>query len=148
MKMTISTRYLTQRIGAKVKAAALVIERDLPAEARSIASEVSDKWSNKVRASGRGGRWNAQMSRIETSFGTPKSGALFVRMGWLGSPPQAADGKTSWFVYQDRGYNAFGRGTHVPGIMAQMDARRDLTRRMNDLARDIVDEVENKWGGA
>lgn len=123
------------------------IERDIETEGRSIASEVSDRWSNKIRSSGRGGRWNAQMSRIETSFTKPKSGALFIRMGWLGSPPQAADGKTTWFVYQDSGYNAFGRGTHVPGIMAQMDARRELTRRMNELARDVVDEAERKIGG-
>jgi len=131
-----------------LRAAALVVERDLPREGKAIASEVADKWSNKIRSSGRGGRWNAQMSRIETAFTTPASGALFVRMGWLGSPPEAKDGKTTWFVYQDVGYNAFGRGTHVPGLMAQMDARRDLTRRFNDLARDIVDDVERTIGRA
>lgn len=142
-----STRFLTRNLTAKLREAAKAIERDLPREAKAITSEEADKWSNRIKASGRGGSWNAQMSRIETSFGTPKSGALFIRMGWLGSPPQAADGKTTWFVYQDTGYNAFGRGPQIPGIMAQMDARRNMTRRLNELARDIADEAERRIGG-
>lgn len=145
--MTASVRFMTKRFTSTLQDVARSIERDLEVEGRAITSDVADKWSNRIRASGRGGRWNAQMSRIETSFTKPKSGALFVRMGWLGSPPQAADGKTTWFVYQDRGYNAFNSGTFVPGIMAQMDARRDMTRRMNELARDIVDEAERRIGG-
>lgn len=147
MSQAWSTRFVAKRLTAQIREAAKVIERDLPREAKAIASEEADKWSNRIRASGRGGRWNAQMSRIETSFTNPASGALFIRMGWLGSPPEAADGKTTWFVYQDTGYNAFGRGTHVPGIMAQMDARRNMTRRMNELARDVAKSAEQKIGG-
>ena len=145
--MTASVRFVTKRFTSTLQDVARSIERDLESEGRQIASSVADKWSNKVRASGRGGRWNAQMSRIETSFTHPKSGALFVRMGWLGNPPMAEDGKTTWFVYWDTGFNMFGRGPVMPGIMAQMDARRELTRRFNDLARDIVDDAEKRLGG-
>lgn len=151
MKMTTSTRYLTRRMDAKLRTAAKIVERDLPREAKAIASEEGDKWSNKIRASGRGGRWNAQMSRIESSFTTPKSGSLSVRMGWLGTPPPAEDGKTTWFVYWDRGFQLFGRPgpeNAMPGIMAQLDARRNLTRRFNDLAKDIVVDVERTIGGS
>lgn len=144
--MTASVRFITKRFTNKLQEVARSIDRDLEVEGRQAASEVADKWSNRIRSSGRGGRWNAQMSRIETSFTKPKSGALFIRMGWLGSPPQAEDGKTTWFVYQDRGYNAFGRGPYIPGLMAQMDARREMTRRMNELARDIVDNAERQIG--
>lgn len=142
-----STRFVARRITSKLQQAAAEIERSVDVEGRAIASEVADRWSNKVRASGRGGHWNAQMSRIETAFSHPKSGALFVRMGWLGNPPMAADGKTTWFVYWDTGFMLFGRGPMMPGIMAQMDARRELTRRFNTLARDIVDEAERRIGG-
>ena len=145
--MTWSTRYTTRRIQSKLLKVASDINRSVEVEGRAIASEEADKWSNKVRASGRGGSHNAQMSRIETSFTHPKSGSLFVRMGWLGNPPMAADGKTTWFVYWDTGFNLFGRGQMMPGIMAQMDARRNLTRRFNDLARDIVDDAERTLGG-
>lgn len=145
--MTWSTRFVVRRIHGKLQDAATSINRSVEVEGRAIASEEADRWSNKVRASGRGGSHNAQMSRIETAFSHPKSGALFVRMGWLGNPPMAADGKTSWFVYWDTGFNLFGRGQMMPGIMAQMDARRSLTRRFNELARDIVDEAERKLGG-
>lgn len=144
--MVWSTRFTTRSFSQKLDAAARSINRSLEVEGKQIASEEADRWSNKVRASGRGGSWNAQMSRIETSFTHPKSGSLFVRMGWLGNPPEAADGKTTWFVYWDTGFNLFGRGTMMPGIMAQMDARRNLTRRFNELARDIVDETERIIG--
>lgn len=145
--MTWSTRFVARRITQKLQQAATQISRDVDVEGRAIASEEADNWSNKIRASGRGGRWNAQMARIETAFTHPKSGALFVRMGWLGNPPMAEDGKTTWFVYWDTGFNMFGRGPVMPGIMAQMDARRNLTRRFNELARDIVDEAERTIGG-
>jgi len=144
--MRVAVRFQTQRIHRNLLEAAKVIEVDLPREAKSIASEVADKWSNRIKSSGRGGRWNSQMARIETSFTTPKSGALFVRMGWLGSPPPAADGRTTWFAYHDTGYHAFGGPTFVPGLMAQMDARRDLTRRYNELAEDIARKAESKLG--
>lgn len=141
-----STRFVTKRIQGDLLHAAAIINRRVDSEARTIASQEADRWSNKVRASGRGGRWNAQMARIETAFTKPKSGALFVRMGWLGNPPMAEDGKTTWFVYWDTGFNMFGRGPVMPGIMAQMDARRNLTRRFNELARDIADEAERIIG--
>lgn len=144
--MTASVRFIVKRFTSELNDTARMIERSVETEGRAIASEVADKWSNKIRASGRGGRWNAQMSRVETSFSRPKSGSLYVRMGWLGNAPMAADGKTTWFVYQDRGYNMFGRGPFIPGLMAQMDARRDMTRKMNELARDIVDDAQSRLG--
>jgi hypothetical protein len=145
--MTWTTRFVARRIPQKLQQVAAQINRSIDTEGRVIASEEADRWSNKVKASGRGGRWNAQMARIETSFSHPKSGALFVRMGWLGNPPMAEDGKTTWFAYWDSGFTLFGKGPYMPGIMAQMDARRNLTRRFNELARDIVDEAERTLGG-
>lgn len=144
--MTASVRFLTKRYTSGLMDVARSIDRDIEVEGKAIASEVADRWSNKVRSSGRGGRHNAQMARIETAFTRPKSGALFVRMGWLGNPPMAEDGRTTWFAYWDSGFNMFGRGPFMPGIMAQMDARRDLTRKMNELARDIVDDAERRIG--
>lgn len=139
-----TTRFLTRRIQDRLVQAAREVERSVEIEGKAIASEEADRWSQKIRASGRGGRWNAQMSRIETSFTKPASGGLYVRMGWLGNPPQAADGKTTWFAYWDSGFRLFGGPIVMPGIMAQMDARRNMTRRFNELARDIADQAERR----
>ena len=141
-----SVRFRTERITAELVNAAREMGRDIDREARQITREVGDKWSNKIRRSGRGGRWNAQMARIESSVTNPKSGALFVRLGWLGGPPEAEDEKTTWFVYQDTGYNAFGRGPFIPGIMAQEDARREMNLRFKEMREDIVRQTEQRIG--
>jgi hypothetical protein len=55
----------------------------------------------------------------------------------------AEDGKTSWFVYHDTGYDPFGMikkgygASYVRGLMIQIDARRMLQDKLHQ-ANDAV----------
>jgi hypothetical protein len=94
------------------------------------------------------------MDDIDGRVTQPRRGGFFVRMGWLNGPPLAEDGKTTWFVYQDVGYDPFGmirkgyNARRIPGLMLQLDARRMLqdglyqanmrvVRRVNAAARRV-----------
>lgn len=145
MSVKVSARFVTKRIASNLRMAGDVLNRDLRHEVEAIAQDEADRWSSKVARAGRGGSLHAQMRNIETQVTVPKSGAVFIRMGWLSSPPIAKDGKTSWFVYWDTGFQLFGRpgeANAMPGIKAQMDARINLNRRVNNLVYDIARKVE------
>lgn len=149
-----STRFATQRFDKMFDA----IDEALTAKAQKHYQEAADEaaewWSNRVRASGRGGRHNSEMANIRGAVTQPRKGGFFVRMGWLDSPPRAADGRTTWFVYQDMGYDPFGmrakgyNAAMVPGLLLQMDARRMLSEGLRDanakIARDVRSAVRSK----
>lgn len=111
------------------------------------AEDVAEWWSGRIKASGRGGRHNSEMANVRAAVTQPRSGGFFVRMGWLDSPPRAADGSTTWFVYQDQGYDPFGmirkgyNASMVPGLMLQMDARRMLAEGMRDASSRVARNV-------
>lgn len=140
-----STRFIAKRITDNIQAGINVLERDIQPEYTKAAGEVAEWWSRGILRSGRGGSHNAAMARIESQVNKTGSG-WSVRVGWLGSPPMAADGKTSWYVYHDRGYNAFGRGTYVPGLFLQLDARQRLEIGLRDANERIVRKVEQAIG--
>lgn len=143
--MPMTTRFFTARVDQAVLRSQKILTDDARKEYLHEMSEVAEWWGNKIRASGRGGSHNAQMSRIETAMSATGSGKFFMRVGWLGSPPQAADGKTTWFVYQDTGYSMFGRGPFIPGLMLQIDARTRLTEGIRDANKRLAARVEREW---
>lgn len=145
MATSFSTRFFTERIDRAALEAKNILTKDAEAEYKVALSKSATKWSNRIRSSGRGGRHNAQMSQINSSITQTRSGKFFMRVGWLGSPPEAEDGKTTWFVYQDKGYNAFGRGTPVPGLLLQIDARDDLKNELAKANDRLIERVESAF---
>lgn len=145
--MSWSVRYTTKRITDAIDNAIGVLENS-KAEYQEAADEVAGWWGGKIRASGRGGSHNSQMADIQTQVTTPKRGGYFIRMGWLSGAPQAADGKTSWFVYQDSGYRLFGGSHLVPGLMLQIDARQRLEVAIFKANERIARKAEREIGRA
>lgn len=142
--MSVSVRFFTKRIDAAVLQGKKELTLGARREYQEAAEEAAEWWGGRVRASGRGGRWNAQMSNINAQVTTPKAGGFFIRVGWFNpSGPMAEDGRTSWFVYQDTGYDLFGRGsTFIPGLMLQLDARQRLETEMRKANERIAERVE------
>lgn len=142
----LSTQFFTARLNGFYDEANKALTTEAAKEFQEAADQVAEEWSKRVKASGRGGSHNSEMADIKAKVTQPKKGGFFVRIGWLDSPPKAADGKTSWFVYQDAGYDPFGmiaRGipaSRVPGIFAQMDARA----RANRLFEQAVDNIKGR----
>lgn len=143
--MQYSTRFIAKRITDNIEAGINVLQRDIQPEYTKAAGEVAEWWSRGILRSGRGGSHNRQMASIESSVNKTGSG-WSVRVGWLGGAPMAADGKTTWFVYQDTGYNAFGRGPFISGLMLQIDARQRLEVGLRDANERIARKVERTVG--
>lgn len=114
---------------------------------QEAADEAAEWWGNRIRSSGRGGSHNAEMAAVEGRVTQPRRGGFFFRVGWLNHPPMAEDGRTSWFVYQDSGYDPFGMvrkgyaATPVPGLLLQIDARRMLQEGIRDANDKIASEI-------
>lgn len=142
-----STQYTTKRITDAIGGAIQVLESSTD-EYKEAAETVADWWGGRIRASGRGGSHNAQMANIESQVTTPRRGGYFIRVGWLSGPPRAADGKTSWFVYQDTGYHMFGGSHFVPGLMLQIDARQRLEVEIFKANERIARRAEREIGRA
>ena len=140
-----STRFITARVDKATLASQRILTEDAEREYKSELSEVATWWSDRIRRSGRGGSHNAQMSRIESRITSTRSGRFNMRLGWLGAAPQAADGLTTWFVYQDVGYHLFGRSTFIPGLMLQIDARQRLIEGLRDANERLARKVEDQW---
>lgn len=138
-----STRFISKRITDKIEAGINVLQRDAQAEYTQAAGDVADWWSRGILRSGRGGSHNRQMASIESRVSKTGKG-WSIRVGWLGSPPMAADGRTSWFVYQDTGYNAFGRGPFIPGLLLQIDARQRLEIGIRDANERLANRVKRE----
>lgn len=136
-----STRFFTKRIEDGLLAGQDILRKDAQEEYAEAAEKVADEWGNRIRASGRGGSHNAEMSNINHQVTQPRSGAFFVRVGWFDpAGPMAADGKTSWFVYHDTGYRAFGK-TWVPGLMIQLDMRQKLELEIREANERLAGKV-------
>lgn len=139
----LSTRFFTARFDTFFKEADKVLTEQAAVLFTEAAERVAEQWGARVKASGRGGSHNADMANIKAKVTQPKKGGFFVRIGWLNSPPAAADGKTSWYVYQDAGYDPFGMigkgipAARVPGLFAQMDARQNASRYFEEAVDDI-----------
>lgn len=141
--MTWSTRFVTQRLLTAIDRGEKVLLNRAEDVYQDAADEVAADWADKVRSSGRAP--GKKMDNITGRVTRPRRGGFFVRVGWLNNPPMAEDGKTSWFVYQDVGYNLFGRGTRfIPGLMLQMEARARLREQMQDANAVIARMVENE----
>lgn len=143
--MPMTTRFFTARVDQAALRSQKILTDDARSEYLAEMRDVAEWWGGKIRASGRGGSHNAQMSNIETAITTTGSGKFFMRVGWLGSPPMAADGKTTWFVYQDTGYHMFGGSHFVPGLMLQLDARQRLAEGIRDANKRLAARVEREW---
>lgn len=108
-------------------------------------NEAAEWWSDRIAASGRAP--GKGMENVTAQVTQPRSGGFFVRMGWLSGAPRAADGRTTWFVYQDTGYDPFGmvrkgyNASMIPGLMLQIDARRMLQENMRDATRLVARDV-------
>lgn len=140
---TYTTRFIAKRITDKIEAGINVLERDAKVEYQHAAGDVAEWWSKGILRSGRGGQHNAAMASIESSVNKTGSG-WSIRVGWLGSPPMAADGRTTWYAYQDSGYNAFGRGPFIPGLLLQIDARQRLEIGLRDANERLAMKVKRE----
>ena len=139
---TWSTRYATKRITDKIHAGIDVLQSDaVKVEYLQAAGDVAEWWSRGIARSGRGGSHNRQMASIETRV-TKSVTAWNIRVGWLGNPPMAEDGKTTWFVYQDTGYHLFGGSRFIPGLMLQLDARQRLEVEIRNANERIANKVQ------
>jgi hypothetical protein len=147
-----STRFVTSRLDNFIQAGEHAVTTYAQEQYQEAADEAAEWWAGKVRASGRAP--GKGMDDIDGRVTQPRRGGFFVRMGWLNGPPLAEDGKTTWFVYQDVGYDPFGmirkgyNARRIPGLMLQLDARRMLqdglyqanmrvVRRVNAAARRV-----------
>lgn len=140
-----SSRFISKRIVDNIQAGINVLEREPEPEYREAARDTAEWWSRRILASGRGGSHNRQMASIETRVSKTGKG-WSIRVGWLGNPPIAADGKTSWFVYQDTGYQLFGGSRYIAGLMLQMDAREKLEKNIRDANERIAAKAERAVG--
>lgn len=145
-----STQFFTARLNGFYDEANKALTTEAANDFQEAADKVAEAWSKRVKSSGRGGSHNSDMADIKAKVTQPKRGGFFVRIGWLDSPPKAADGKTSWYVYQDVGYDPFGmiaRGipaNRVPGLFAQMDARAQA----DSLFEEAVDKIKERVAAA
>lgn len=140
-----STRFFVKRLGGAIAAGQDVLTKDAGPEYEKAAGEVAEEWSRRIASSGRGGSNNGLMADINHKVTQPKSGGYFVRIGWFdpaGLP--AKDGKTSWFVYQDVGYRAFGNRAFVPGLLIQQDMRQKLEVKMLQANTRIASKVKSR----
>lgn len=135
--VTVSARFISKRITDSIEAGINVLENDSKKEYTQAAGEVAEWWSKGISRSGRGGSHNRQMASISSAV-NGSGGRFNIRVGWLGSPPMAADGKTSWFVYQDTGYHLFGGSRFISGLMLQIDARQRLEVAIRDANERLV----------
>lgn len=134
-----STTFATKRITDSILRGENVLKNQAGDVLQDYADEAAQNWSQKIARSGRAPGHG--MENVSASVTAPKSGGYFVRMGWLNNPPKAADGKTTWFVYQDVGYDLFGRGsTFIPGLFLQIDARADLQAKLGE-AREVIAQM-------
>lgn len=139
---TWSTRFAAKRITDKIHAGIDVLQGDvIKAEYTQAAGDVAEWWSRGIARSGRGGSHNRQMASIESRV-TKSATGWNIRVGWLGSPPMAEDGRTTWFVYQDTGYQLFGGSRFIPGLLLQIDARQRLEIGIRDANERIALKVE------
>lgn len=129
--VTVSARFISKRITDSIEAGINVLEKESKKEYVQAAGEVAEWWSKGILRSGRGGSHNRQMASISSAV-NGGGGRFSIRVGWLGSPPMAADGKTSWFVYNDTGYRLFGGSRFISGLMLQIDARQRLEVAIRD----------------
>lgn len=143
----LTTRFFTQRLDKQFDRADQALTGYALKQFQEAADKSAQVWSKAIKASGRGGSHNSEMANIQAKVTQPKRGGFFVRIGWLSGAPQAADGKTTWYVYQDAGYDPFGmiaRGipaSRVPGLFAQIDAREKSKNYFEDAADAIKAEV-------
>lgn len=139
-----STKFFTGRVKAFELEARGILTEDAEREYTKAATEVAEWWSKGIRSSGRGGAsWNSQMADVKGKATQPRSGGFFVRVGWIdGSPPRAADGSATWFVYQDSGYRFFGGPHWVQGLGLQIQARSKLGDAIHDANKKLADKVK------
>lgn len=136
-----TTKFFTARLKDVAKDMTEALSKGALEEYQRAADEVADYWSDRIPA-GRGGSHNAEMKNITGKVTMPKSGGYFVRVGWLGSPPMAKNGATTWFVFHDTGYRFYGGPHWVQGLMIQGDARSLLIDKMKDANDNIAAKVE------
>lgn len=143
--MTLSTRFFRARMDTFFDEANEALTTFALSQYQEAAEEVAEEWSRRVRASGRAP--GKGMDNISGRVTQPKRGGFFLRVGWLDNPPMAEDGKTSWFVYQDIGYDPFGmiakgyNASRVPGLLLQVDARQNLAVKVRDANKRIAGRV-------
>ena len=143
-----STRFVTKRLDEAILRGQKILKEDARKRYQEAADDVADEWGGKISASGRGGSHNSAMANINSQVTSPKAGGFFVRVGWFDPPGlQAEDGKTSWFVYQDTGYQMFGGPHHIPGLLLQVDMRQKLELKMREANEDIAAKVEAQFRG-
>lgn len=142
-----STRFATQKLEKFFDdAEEIATDRALTYYTEAV-EDVAEWWSRSISASGRAPGHG--MENIEGRVTQPRKGGFFFRLGWLNHPPMAEDGKTSWFVYQDVGYDPFGMirkgyaATPVPGLLLQIEARRRLQEGVRDANDKIMREIRN-----
>lgn len=144
-----STRFATQKIDKFFDEANDIATNRAQVLYTQAVEDVAEWWGDRIAASGRGGDHNAEMAGIEGRVTQPRKGGFFFRVGWLNHPPMAADGRTSWFVYQDVGYDPFGMAkkgygaSRVPGLLLQLDARSRLQESIRDANAQIGREIHN-----
>lgn len=142
-----STRFFTGRLDRFFDEADEALTTYAQQQYEEAAQDAADWWGRAIASSGRGGSHNSQMANVQARVTQPRSGGFFVRVGWLEGAPMAEDGRTSWFVYQDAGYDPFGmiakgyNAQRVPGLLLQIDARTRLVENLFDANERIVARV-------
>lgn len=145
--MSWSTKFATARLNSMFDEMEEALTDRAQGRYQKAADDAADWWGGRIASSGRASGHG--MENVQGRVTQPRSGGFFVRMGWLGSAPRAADGKTTWFVYQDTGYDPFGmvrkgfNARMVPGLMLQVDARQLLAENLRDANRLIARDVRN-----
>jgi hypothetical protein len=153
--MTWSTRFATASLEKFISEGEKAVTTYAQQQYAEAAQVAADWWSGKIPA-GRGGSHAAEMKNITQRVTATRSARFFVRMGWLNHPPVAEDGKTSWFVYHDVGYDPFGmvkKGyatQRVAGLFLQIEARRimrDELHKANDRVIRAVNAAARRQRG-
>lgn len=139
MRVTVNM-YAAQRVLGRLASAPKVLLDGIEEELQEAGDRVTGEWGDAVSASGRGGaNWNKEMSNVTAQVTQPKSGGFFLRLGWLnGGPAPVGGGASTWFVYHDTGYLAFGRGPQVSGLGQFLKRRSEML----DAADAIAGKVE------
>ena len=139
MRVTVNM-YAAQRIRGRLASAPKVMLDGIQEELQEAGDRIAGEWGDAVSASGRGGaNWNKEMSNVTAQVTQPKSGGFFLRLGWLnGGPAPVGGGASTWFVYHDTGYLAFGRGPRVSGLGQFLKRRSEML----DAADAIAGKVE------
>lgn len=145
----ITARYNQKTLELKLSRALIEARGDrVTHDIQDEVEEIIDAENSIIRASGRGGRHNADFANQQVRVTRSAAGRINIQAGWINAPGDAHErggGGRLWYQYQDAGFHLFGGPNWIEGVGATIDRRenviaaveRALDRHVGRVAREL-----------